>query len=393
MGNNILSLKNCFGCGVCAFSCPKKIIDIRLNKEGFYVPYIEDENLCIGCGICLDVCSFSHTQNTLEDKPLKAWAAWSADKRVQRKCSSGGAGFEIGKYLLETGYKVVACSYDTEKNRAVHYIANNIEELIKSIGSKYIQSYTVDAFKSINRKEKYLVVGTPCQIDSFRRYIQKFNCEENFILMDFFCHCVPSMYAWRSYIRMQEKKVGKITYASWRNKFEYGWHDSWLMCIDGESTSKPINWHESYNVLIKGKKSFVQSRKSQGDLFYKLFLGDVCMGPQCAKSCRFKYDQSSADIRIGDLWGKTYQSNEDGVSALVAFTEKGKELIEGVQMLIKEEHSFEIVAEGQMKKNARRKELTPLFMYLLKKQIPLDGLVFKMTFLSQRIITKLKSLI
>lgn len=61
-----------------------------------------------------------------------------------------------------------------------------MEELIPSIGSKYIQSYTVDGFKAIDRKQKYLVTGTPCQIDSFRRYIRKFKKEENFILMDFF---------------------------------------------------------------------------------------------------------------------------------------------------------------------------------------------------------------
>ena len=31
--NNISSIKNCFGCGVCAIACPKKIIDLRLNPK------------------------------------------------------------------------------------------------------------------------------------------------------------------------------------------------------------------------------------------------------------------------------------------------------------------------------------------------------------------------
>ena len=70
------------------------------------------------------------------------------------------------------------------------------------------------------------------------------------------------MYAWKAYIKMLEPKIGKITYASWRNKFDYGRHDSWLMGIDGEKTSKPVNWHDSYNILIRGKKGFVQSRLS-----------------------------------------------------------------------------------------------------------------------------------
>lgn len=74
-------------------------------------------------------------------------------------------------------------------------LQHTVEELIPSIGSKYIQSYTEEAFKKIDRKQKYLVTGTPCQIDSFRRFIRKFRCEDNFILMDFYCHCVPSMHA------------------------------------------------------------------------------------------------------------------------------------------------------------------------------------------------------
>ena len=145
---------------------------------------------------------------------------------------------------------------------------------------------------------------------------------------------------------------------------------------------------------IKEKKSFIQSRRSQGDLFYKLFLGDVCLGPQCQKDCKYKYDQSSADIRIGDLWGRTYKDNEDGVSALIAFTEKGILLIEGLKKdvtLI--EHPFEVVAEGQMRNNAKAKELKPVFMYLLKKHFPLSGIAFKATFFAQRVISKVKSLL
>ena len=192
---------------------------------------------------------------------------------------------------------------------------------------------------------------------------------------------------------MLEPKIGEVTYASWRNKFEYGWHDSWTMGIDGEKTSKPIDWHDSYNMLIKGKKTFIQSRLSKGDLFYKLFLGDVCLGPQCEKQCKYKYDKSSADIRIGDLWGNTYKDNQKGVSALVTFTEKGRDVVESLQNVTLVEHPFEVVAEGQMKKNAKAKESSPIVMYLLRKGFVLNGRIFKMALFSQRVITKLKSIL
>ncbi|UKK59573.1 Coenzyme F420 hydrogenase/dehydrogenase, beta subunit C-terminal domain [Prevotella communis] len=390
---NVASQKNCYGCGVCAAGCPKGIIDIKLNKEGFYEPSITEPDKCIACGICLDICAFSNPERAVNNQPINSFASWSNDDRIRRKCSSGGIGFEIAKSFVDKGYKVVACRYNVEKERAEHYIAQTIEDLVQSTGSKYIQSYTLDAFKEINKKEKYLVVGTPCQIDSFRRYIQKFKCEGNFVLMDFFCHCVPSMFAWKAYTKMQEKKVGKITYASWRNKFEYGWHDSWIMGIDGKNTSEPIDWHDSYNVLIREKESFIKSRMSQGDLFYKLFLGDIALGVQCQTACKYKYDKSSADIRIGDLWGNTYKKDEKGVSALIAFTEKGMKIIGELKDVTLVEHPFDVVAEGQMKSNARAKEMKPIVMHMLKRDAPLDGILFRLTLFTQRVITKLISLL
>lgn len=372
---NVSEIKDCFGCGVCSASCPKSIISISLNREGFYEPSIKETDKCIKCGICLNVCAFNHQELSLLDRDIHAWAAWSNDAAVRRKCSSGGIGFEIGKQLIENGYNAVGCRYDIKEQRAEHYIASNVEEFVQSIGSKYIQSYTEEAFKQIKRKdEKYLITGTPCQIDSFRKMIQKFHCEENFILMDFFCHCIPSMWAWKAYIKMLEPKIGEVTYASWRNKFEYGWHDNWLM-------------------YLEGRKASVKSRRSQGDLFYKLFLGDICLGSQCEKQCKYKYDKSSADIRIGDLWGNTYKDNEEGVSALISFTEKGRQVILGLHDVTLIDHPFEVVAEGQMKKNAKARELRPLFIKYLKVGLPLDGILFKLLMFSQKVVGKLHSII
>ena len=390
---NISEIHNCYGCGVCSASCPRKIISIHLNKNGFYEPCIDETEKCIECGICLDVCAFNHKELALspEEVKIESWAAWSNDEAIRSKCSSGGIGFEIGKQLIERGYQAVGCRYDIKEQRAEHYIATTVDEFVQSIGSKYIQSYTEEAFKQVKRKEgKYLITGTPCQIDSFRRMIRKFRCEDNFILMDFYCHCVPSLYAWKAYIKMLEPKIGKVTYASWRNKFEYGWHDSWLMGMEGDKTSKPVDWHDSYNLLIRGKKTFIQSRWSQGDLFYRLFLGDVCLGQQCEKNCKYKYNKSSADIRIGDLWGETYKDDDKGVSALVCFTEKGRQIVEGLKNVTLVEHPFEVVAEGQMKENAKAKEMYPIVMWYIKKGYSLSSPIFKSLLLAQRIITRIK---
>lgn len=256
--NNISGIRDCYGCGVCATACGRKVIDIQLNAKGFYEPVVTDVERCTECGICREVCSFLHDDIALKSTCLKSYAAWSNDRYVRRKSSSGGAGFEIGKFLLNEGYKVCGVRYIPERTRAEHFVATTKEELVQSMGSKYIQSYTLDAFKSLNRKEKYLVTGTPCQIDSFRRYVRKFRCEENFILLDFFCHGVPSLLMWQKYSEWAEQQVGTITYASWRNKWN-GWHDSWAMGIDGKEHGEKIDWHDSYNLLIREKKVFYKA--------------------------------------------------------------------------------------------------------------------------------------
>ena len=363
---NISVIKDCYGCGVCAISCPKHIIEIRLNKDGFYEPHITDSILCIDCSICTDVCSFLHNELVVKNVPQKSYAAWSKESAIHRKCSSGGIGFEIGRTLISEGYKVCGVRYNVEKRQAEHYIASTVEELVQSIGSKYIQSYTADGFKAINRKEKYLVVGTPCQIDSFRRYVRKFKIEDNFILMDFFCHAVPSKLMWDKYIGNIEKITGKITYASWRNKF--------------------TGWHDSYNILISGKKGYWNSRLSQGDIFFRLFFGDYCSNSACSKNCKFKYDKSSADIRIGDLWGKTYADDEKGVSAAIAFTEKGERVICETNCILKE-YPFDTVAEGQMKKNIGPAYTSGIVRMMLRSQRQnIPNIFWKIIFILERVI-------
>ena len=51
---NIGNIHNCFGCGVCAIACGHKIIDIRLNIDGFYEPFITEPTKCTDCGLCVD---------------------------------------------------------------------------------------------------------------------------------------------------------------------------------------------------------------------------------------------------------------------------------------------------------------------------------------------------
>jgi hypothetical protein len=62
----------------------------------------------------------------------------------------------------------------------------------------------------------------------------------------------------------------------------------------------------------------------------------------------YKQLSSSADIRLGDFWGDCYAQDEDGVSSVIVYTEKGRLLFEN-SMVEKNESSSDEVLSVQMK--------------------------------------------
>lgn len=326
---------NCYGCGVCALVCPAHIISINLNEDGFYTPTIINANECNDCGLCLSVCPYNDEKLSVTntDDP-DCYAAWHNDGNVRKHCSSGGIGFALGEHLIKQGYKAIGVRYNAELSRAEHFLANTVDEFIPSIGSKYIPSYTLPGFSQINRKDKFFITGTPCQIDALRRYIRKMQIENNFVLMDFFCHGVPSMLMWHRYLQLATKKVGQVSTVSWRNK--------------------TTGWHNSFTMKINGKNGSYNSAMRDGDLFYRFFFGHMCLLNACYYHCKYKMLSSAADIRIGDLWAKTYEDNQEGVSAVLAFTEKGKRIVKELSNCTIIKLSPNVVLEGQMKAGAKK---------------------------------------
>lgn len=329
----VSQFSDCYGCGVCAVACPRQIISLEM-KDGFLHPVVR-ETECVECAQCLAVCAYNHKQVEACDEGMQFFAAYSNDANVRRQCSSGGVGLELAKNAIRKGYAFCGVCYNTQTGRAEHYVTDKIEELQRSIGSKYIQSYTLTGFSQFEKGKRYFVVGTPCQIDSLRRYIRQNKMEDDFVLVDFFCHGVPSALMWQKYIEEQTQQVGSpVKSVSWRSK-QCGWQNSWAMEIEGV------------------RKIF--SLKSQGDIFYRFFLRNRCLSNACYEHCKYKLISSSADIRIGDFWGTKYQNDQRGVSAVVAFTKKGKEHLRAVDnMCTFISESFEVATESQMKTGAKK---------------------------------------
>lgn len=312
--------------------CPVHIIDLKENERGFLSPDIIKQSECIECGLCLRVCGFNNDLiNDVYDE--RFYIGWSENSVARHQSSSGGIAREIIEYGIKNEFNICAAVYNHDSRRVEHINGATVENLHLFIGSKYLLSRTQEAFKSLNLKARNIVIGTPCQIDSFRRLLRMKRCEVNFILVDFFCHGVPSAILWDKYLRHVESFVGDIKTISWRNK------------DDG--------WKKSYCIKATGTRGEYMSSARDGDLFYKFFLGNYCLNQCCYDSCKYKQSNSSADIRIGDCWGISGTDEKDGISCIVAFSSRGDALLSQITSTCHIERvKRDTVIKGQMKECA-----------------------------------------
>lgn len=351
----------CTGCGVCVVACPKKCLDIQLDSEGFYKP-VCDETSCVHCGLCDKICP--KYIEISERSAISSLSVVSMDEETLMTTSSGGLCYEIAKAALSDGKKICGCIYNYETHRAEHTVIDNIDDLERTKGSKYIQSYTADAFSKIFDGCEWVVFGTPCQIAGIDAMANARKCREKLLLVDFFCHGTPSMNLWKKYI--SENGGQTIEKIDFRSK-EFGWHNF------------------SYRFTYKGEKTYSDNYRN---MFYQFFFGNYCLGEACY-SCKFKAMKSVADIRVGDFWGDKYRENKKGVSCCVPFTEKGERAIRALSSIcvIRNENTSDVLEEQMTqspkcplqrkivlkrlkgKKSLKTINNTTLFFYRLKCKI------------------------
>lgn len=353
-------VSNCYGCGVCVAACPKKCLGLELNSFGFYHPVMKEKSACVQCGYCVNNCSYLHDGLARNKKVIEWGAVWSNDAEVRKNSSSGGFAYELARKAIEDGFKVCGVCYNVEKHRAEHVICNTITELASIRGSKYIQSYTATAFKSFEPNNKYLVIGSPCQIDSLRRLIQAKGRENDFVLVDFFCHGVPSYHIWNKYVKDILFVEGNAKKVEFRHKWNH-------------SDNKPLPWNSFVITGWDDEGNVFQPslRHPYEDSFYRYFLGDLCLGKQCYDKCKFKMLQSSADIRIGDAWGNAFQSVEEGTSVVLAYTPKTAQLLKELQVDRMASQSVELegLCEGQMQQSPLFPKYYIIRLNLMRSQI------------------------
>lgn len=315
MKNNVCDdkgLRPCTGCGICASVCGKNAITIHLDKYGYYKPVI-NEDKCVECNLCKKSC-YKYDENLIQsDKHKECYAAVNKNAKQLMASSSGGISRVLMEECIAKGYKIMGCAYDTNKNIAVSIVASTIDELDKFYGSKYFQSLTTEGFDTVLKDktdQKYAIFGTPCQIYGFSQ-TNKYKCHpDKYLLVDIFCHGCPSMMLWKSYLAYTMDITGCETYdkVTFRSK-THAWHE---FCFDFFFNSKQYS-----------------SKKSK-DPFYDIFFGMDMMNDACY-NCNSRSTMAYGDIRLGDYWGKKYDTDTKGVSAVVLKSSKGVDFFNAIK--------------------------------------------------------------
>ena len=310
------SINSCTSCQVCGAICPTQAISIELDEEGFYRPSVNNDK-CTDCGLCVKTCyKFDDnihisSNEDLQKTPLYAAAAINDD--VVKQTTSGGIADLLAKKLINEGYKVVGVVYDYTEDRAVHQIASSIEETTSFRGSKYIQPYSMKAFREAIkdcRNQNYAIFGLPCQIYAISKILEKKKLRKQCLLVDLFCHGCPSMLVWEKTAEMikQKMKCKTLKEVNFRSK-RRGWG---TFVLEAKSVEKRY-----------------QSKPLENG-FFDLFFSNQVLNESCT-NCKLRRTLSYTDIRLGDFWGKKYRKNIRGVSGVTISSTEGQLIFEKIQ--------------------------------------------------------------
>ena len=384
--------KDCCACTACLNICPKNAISMEKDEAGNFFPKIDKEK-CTNCGLCEKTCAFKKKKYKREDK--NCYAAYTKKDDLLLKASSGGIFSSLAEKFIKDGGYVCGCtlSYKNEEIIVEHIVINNIKDLYKLQGSKYVQSNISNVMKKIkellNENKKVLFSGTPCQVAGLKSFLRK--DYENLYTIDIICHGAPSINVLHDYIKYIEKKKRiKITELNFRNK-ENGW-----------GLSGYLNGYKLNN--IKNRKIIFSNNESS---YYYLFQKGYMYRDNCYV-CPYASDNRPGDITIGDYWGiekehpELLEKNKKGISCLIVNNNRGEELLNSYgDEIYKVKSSFEKIQRNndqlqhptiEPKGNDKLRELYKNYEYVAVEK-EFVNIIGKRTLLKNKLKNRIKLLL
>ena len=179
----------CIGCGLCVYKCPNKALGMTLNADGFYIA--EKIDSCDDSGECIDVCPFNPFPNSkaatedeiakefmdkdLERHPkvgnyVNIYAGYSVNHRLTS--SSGGIATYVLGELLKRGIVDHVFSVNKSEQAGVHYqysVSSTLEQLTVASKTRYFPVTLGNVMSEIHRLDgRVAIVGVACFVKAVR---------------------------------------------------------------------------------------------------------------------------------------------------------------------------------------------------------------------------------
>ena len=322
----LCNVNSCTQCQACVQACPKACITMVEAKDGFSVPYI-DTARCINCGICMKACHVISDARSY-NRPLKTYACWTASKYDREKSSSGGAFSILARNILSMG-GVVFGAYMNKELQVHHIWIDNVDDLYKLQGSKYVQSCLNNTYRDVRKflleGKPVLFTGTPCQVSGLLCFLRK--SYENLYTCDIICHGVPSQKSFDTYTN----KIG-IRENSSDVSFRYtkGWGFQ-MAYVDSRSHKRKI---------LSPYKAY----------YFRAFNAGLMTSEACY-SCLYSRVERVSDVTIADYWGIGRMGSFDypiqrGISLLLVNRGRIEPLLNESKDLMKVERPLQEAING-----------------------------------------------
>ena len=300
--NHLCNKEECCGCSSCVYVCKKNAIKMVSNKLGFLYPVIDD-SICVDCGACDSICPIKNKTNS-NSEIVSTIGGRYVDKNMCSLSTSGGAATYLSEVMINSGGVVYGVEY--KNNKVVYARKDTLCGLLALRGTKYTEPQKdfwhlleEDVKKSLN----ILFIGTPCTIAAVKK---KYPLYRNLITCELICHGITSPRVLDEYIEEKEKKCeSKLVEINVRYKQNQEWDPPYLKCTFENGLNTLENFFD-------------------GSTFGYAFVN---MSRESCYDCKFKGNNSVADITVGDYWGIDKNGKlftKEGVSIILLRTNKGK---------------------------------------------------------------------
>lgn len=301
--------RDCCGCEACANVCPKGIIVMEADDEGFFYPKVTNPDECLNCHRCEKVCPFKNASE-VPDFQERAIAGYSLSQDEIKASASGSLGTAIAKGFIKQGGVVYGVAYTANCLGIEYRRAEKEDDLEQFRTSKYAQSRKLDIYQKVREDLRsgiqVLFIGLPCDTYALQLYLGKEY--ENLYVCALICHGPTSPLVHKQFVQqLINKQKCEVDEFSVRYKKE-GW--------------KP------YYIRAKFKNGYEHLEKFAESTYGVAFL---YMKRHSCNVCQLKRSKIHADITIGDYHlaagGQFKPYNPDGVSSGFVHTEKGNYLV------------------------------------------------------------------